>query len=176
MTRFVLGLMVLAALGTGACTSSPAEAPAPAPAPAPAAAPAADYTPAVSLVEMMVYVVDVHANEIWDAAMVAPKNDDQWKALNRAAVVLAASGSLTKLSGNGPNDQKWTAQADWTRHSQTLSDAGSEVVKAVQAKDSAALSKAGDALVLTCINCHREYKLEVPSLWTERQFPPEEQK
>ena len=31
-------------------------------------------------------------------------------------------------------------------------------------------------LVVSCINCHREYKLEVPKIWTERQLPPEEQK
>ncbi|MEQ1759821.1 MAG: cytochrome c [Vicinamibacterales bacterium] len=174
MTKLVSGLLVLTALAVGACNSTPAEAPAPAP--APAVAPVVDYTPAVPLVEMMVYVVDTHANEIWDAAMTPPKTDAQWKALNRAAVVLAASGSLTKLSGNGADDQKWTAQGDWIRHSQALSDAGATVVKAVQAKDPAALSTAGDALVVSCINCHREYKLEVPSLWTERQLPPEEQK
>ena len=38
------------------------------------------------------------------------------------------------------------------------------------------LRAAGDALVMSCINCHREYKLEVPKIWTERQLPPEEQK
>ena len=75
-----------------------------------------------------------------------------------------------------PKDQQWTQQGDWIRHSQALSDAGAAVVMAVQAKDKAALSKAGDDLVVSCINCHREYKLEVPKIWTERQLPPEEQK
>lgn len=175
MKRVLTGLLAAAVLTVGACTSKPAEAPAPA-ATAPPPAPVVNYTPSVSLNEMMVYVVDTHANEVWDAAMIPPKNDDGWKQLNRAAVALAAAGSLTKISGNGPKDQQWTQQGDWIRHSQTLSDAGAAVVKAVQAKDKAALSKAGDDLVVSCINCHREYKLEVPKIWTERQLPPEEQK
>jgi hypothetical protein len=130
----------------------------------------------VSLNEIMVYVVDTHANEIWDAAMKPPVNDDGWKALNRAAVVLAASGGLTKVSGNGPKDQQWTGQKDWARHSQSLADAGVAVVQAVHDRSPDELSKAGDQLVLSCITCHREYRLEVPKIWTERQLPPEEQK
>lgn len=173
MNRCVAGLLVTTAIAVGACTSQPAPAPAPA---APAVATAPAFVPVVSLNEIMVYVVDTHANEIWDAAMLSSLKDDQWKSLNRAAVSLAASGSLTRVSGNGPKDQMWTAQTDWVKHSQSLSDAGLAAVKAVQAKDVAALSKAGDQLVLSCITCHREYKLDVPQIWTERQLPPEEQK
>ncbi len=173
-TRLIV-LAVATAIAAGACTSGPAPAPAPAPAPTGPAAPAA-YTPVVSLNEMMVYVVDWHAEELWDATMVPPKNDAEWAALRRAAVALAASGSLTKLSGNGPKDQQWTAQADWLTHSQSMADAGLAMLKAVEAKDTTALNRAGDALVISCITCHREYKLDVPKIWTERQLPPEEQK
>lgn len=164
----VLTVLTLAA----GCTKA-AEAPSSQPAPP---APTASYNPVVSLNEIMVYVVDVHANEIWDAAMKPPANDEQWKALNRAAVVLAASGGLTKVSGNGPRDQQWTGQKDWAAHSQSLADAGVAVVKAVKDRSGDELSKAGDQLVVACIKCHREYRLEVPKIWTERQFPPEEQK
>lgn len=166
-------LLAMAAMALGACASPPAEAPAPV-AEATAPAPAAAFAPVVSLNEIMVYVVDTHANEIWDASMVPPRNDEGWKTLNRAAVALAASGSLTKVSGNAPKDQIWTQQADWINHSQALADAGLAVKKAVEEKDAAALSKAGDQLVVSCINCHREYKLDVPQIWTERQLPPEE--
>jgi hypothetical protein len=46
----------------------------------------------------------------------------------------------------------------------------------VHERDREQLARSGDQLVLTCINCHQEYKLDVPKLWTERQFPPEEQR
>jgi hypothetical protein len=141
-----------------------------APAPAPA------YTPVVSLNELMVYVLDPLSNELWDAAKTPPTTDAEWNALQRSAVAVAAAGSITSVSGNGPNDQKWTQQADWSTYSQSVSDAGRAALTAVRAKDSAGLTRAGDQLVLACINCHREYKLEVPTIWAERQLPPEEQK
>lgn len=179
MTRRVLGSMLLTTLAA-ACTAPPPSTPGsttPAEtAPAPAAAADTAYTPVVSLNEIMVYVVDPHSNELWDAATRPPQTDAAWRTLNHAAVSLAASGGLTKVSGNGPNDQRWVSQPDWVRHSQSLSDAGLAAVAAVRDRDAAALSKAGDALVLSCINCHREYKLAVPQIWTERQFPPEEQR
>ncbi len=177
MTRRSAVLVAIAALALGACNSKPAEAPAEtAAAPAAAPAPEAVYTPVVSLNEIMVYIVDPHSNELWDATMVAPKNDAQWAELQRAAVSLAAAGNLTKLSGNGARDQQWTQQADWVKYSQAVSDAGAAALSAVRAKDVKALSAAGDQLVVSCINCHREYKLEVPTIWTERQLPPEEAK
>jgi hypothetical protein len=57
-----------------------------------------------------------------------------------------------------------------------MSNAGLAAVTAVRSRNAAELAKAGDQLVVTCIDCHREYKLDVPKIWTERQFPPEEAK
>ncbi len=175
------GPLAFAACALSACTySTPAEAPATvlaAPAPAPALA-VSGYTPVVSLNEIMVYVVDPHSNELWDAATKPPTSEDEaaWKALERGAVAIAAAGSLTKLSGNAPTDQNWTQQPDWAKYSQEVSNAGLLALKAVQAKDVSALSKAGDQLVLSCLNCHRQYKLAMPAIWTERPFPPEEKR
>ncbi len=174
MRQRITGLLAVATLSIAACTGAPPPAPAPAPTPAPA--PESAYTPVVSLNQVMVDVIDHHANELWDAVMTAPRNDDGWAGLRRGAVAIAAAGSLTTVSGNGPGDQRWTQQADWAKYSQALSDAGLSALNAVQAKDTGALSKAGDELVLTCINCHRQYKLDVPKIWTDRQFPPEEQR
>jgi hypothetical protein len=168
-------LLTLGLLSIGGCSTPPAE-PTGAETPTAAAAPAgSDYAPVVTLNEIMVYVIDPHSNELWDASMRPPTSDEGWSALQRGAVAVAAAGSLTRLSGNGPNDQRWTAQADWAAHSQAMADAGQATLAAVRARDTAALSKAGDQLVLSCINCHREYKLDVPKIWTERQLPPEEQ-
>lgn len=171
--RMTSGLTV-AMLAAGACSSKPAEAPASAAAPAYPAV--AGYTPVVSLNEIMVYIVDTHSNELWDAAMAPPTSDDGWKELQRAAIAIAASGSLTGVSGNGPKDQRWTEQADWAKYSQAMSNAGLAAVTAVRSRNTAEIAKAGDQLVVTCIDCHREYKLDVPKIWTERQFPPEEAK
>ncbi len=172
-----IGVAAVAALAFGACTAKPDEAVTSVTTEAVAPTPAsAGYTPVVSLNELMVYVVDPRSNELWDAMLTPPSTDEGWRALQRSAVTVAAAGSLTKESGNGPDDQRWTQQADWAKYSQGVSDAGLAALTAVRAKDRSALAKAGDQLVLSCINCHREYKLDIPKIWTERQFPPEEQK
>jgi len=172
MTGRTMAILTVAMLAAGACSTKPAEAPASAVPPASPAA--ASYAPVVSLNEIMVYVVDSHSNELWDAATAPPTTDDGWKELQRAAIAIAAAGSLTRVSGNGPKDQQWTEQADWAKHSQAMSDAGLAAVTAVRSRNVGEIDKVGDRLVVTCIDCHREYKLDVPKLWTERQFPPEE--
>jgi len=163
MTGRMLSGLTVAMLAAGACSTKPAGAPG-----------AADYAPVVSLNEIMVYVVDSHSNELWDAAMTPPTSDDGWRELQRAAIAIAAAGSLTRVSGNGPKDQQWTQQADWAKYSQAMSNAGLAAVMAVRSRNATEIAKAGDQLVVTCIDCHREYKLDVPKIWTERQFPPEE--
>jgi hypothetical protein len=176
MNRHIIGVLALTVFVAAGCTSRPAETPAAAPAVTAPAPVDTTYTPVVSLNEIMVYTVDPHANELWDAAVKPPTTDEGWRQLNRAAVTIAASGNLTKLSGNGAKDAQWTQQEHWVQHSQSVADAGIAAMKAVRDKDQQQLSRAGDQLVLTCINCHREYKLEVPKIWTERQLPPEEQR
>jgi len=171
MVGRMMSSLTVAMLAAGACSTKPAEAPASAATPASPAV--AGYAPVVSLNEIMVYVVDSHSNEIWDAAMAPPANDDGWKELQRAAIAVAAAGSLTRVSGNGPKDQQWTQQVDWAKYSQAMSNAGLAAVTAVRSRNVTAIAKAGDQLVVTCIDCHREYKLDVPKIWTERQFPPE---
>jgi hypothetical protein len=141
-------------------------------APEAAATPAAEqpsYAPVLSLNQMMVTVVDSHSHEIWDAAEKPPTSDQAWAELEHAAGTLASAGSLTRMGGNGPDDQRWPMEPDWNKYSQKLSDAGLSVFRAVNAKDPAALSKAGDALVLSCIECHKEYKLNVPRIWSDHE-------
>jgi hypothetical protein len=158
-------------LGSGialGCSTQPA----PQPASEPAAVPVAQqpsYAPVLSLNQMMVTVVDSHSHEIWDAAEKPPTTDEAWAALEHAAGTLAAAGSLTRMSGSGPDDQRWLKEPDWNRHSQTLSDAGLSVFRAVNAKDAVALSKAGNELVLSCIACHKEYRLNVPRIWSDHE-------
>ena len=130
---------------------------------------ATTYAPVLSLNQMMVSVVDSHSHEIWDAADKPPKTDAEWVALEHAAGTLASAGSLTRMGGSGPDDQRWPMEADWSKYSQKLSDAGLSVFRAVNAKDAVALNAAGDQLVLACIACHKEYKLNVPRIWSDHE-------
>lgn len=154
-----LMLMLLGgALFVSACSTPPAESP---------AQQADAYKPVVSLNQIMVNIVDPHSHEIWDATAnpaKAPKTDEDWRNVRHAAVTLAAGGSLTSMSGNGPKDQVWRSQKDWGKLSQAVSDAGLAATEAVQNRSVAALSKAGDQLLQACLNCHKEYKLVIPEI------------
>jgi hypothetical protein len=171
MRGHVMGLVVLATAMVS-CSSGPAEEPAAVRAEqigAPAASQLQPYIPVVTLNDMMVSVVDSNSHKIWDAEAKGTISDEEWKELEHSGVTLAAAGSLTMLSGNGPEDRKWLEQPDWNKWSQGVSVAGESVVRAVRAKDVAALRASGDQLVLTCINCHREYRLNVPKIWSDHE-------
>lgn len=117
------------------------------------------FKPGVTLNQMMVSIVDHNSHIVWDAAVQAPKTAADWETLEAAAVTLAAGGNLTMVGGNGPGDQQWTQQKDWAKHSQALADAGLLTLQAVQAKNLDGLQKAGDQVLLTCLACHRQYRL-----------------
>ena len=163
MRRFLIStLLFVGTVIVSACTGSQQ--------PPATAAPA--YQPVVSLNEIMVNIVDPHSHEIWDAAgdpARAPKTDEDWRNLRHAAVTLAAGGNLTMMSGNGPKDQVWRQQKDWNQLSQAVSDAGLAAVQAVQNRSLGAMSKASDQLLQSCLNCHREYKLDVPKIWADKE-------
>ncbi len=159
---FMSACLVLATAIVSACTGSQ---------PQPAAS-AAAYQPVVSLNEIMVNIVDPHSHEIWDAAgdpAKAPKTDEDWRILRHAAITLAAGGNLTMMSGNGPKDQVWRQQKDWNQLSQAVSDAGLAAALAVQNRSLGAMTKASDQLLQSCLNCHREYKLDVPKIWADKE-------
>jgi cytochrome c556 len=163
-------VLLVGGLIAAACSPAPAPPAAEVPAPAPAAAPAPPaYKPVVSLNQMMVSIVDMNSHQIWDAEEKPPKAAADWANLEHAAESLAAAGHLTMVSGNGPKDQQWTNQADWAKYSEAVSQAGLKALEAVNTKSPDGLRKAGDDLVMTCINCHREYKLDVPKIWSDHE-------
>ena len=167
--RFLSIAFAGAALAS-ACTAAPASKP----------EQQAAYQPVVTLNEIMVGIVDPHSHEIWDAAAdpkKAPQTDEDWRNLRHAAITLAAAGNLTMMSGNGPKDAVWRQQKDWNQLSQGVSNAGLAAAEAVRNRSVPGLSKAGDQLLQACLNCHKEYKLEVPSIWADKEIhgaPPVE--
>jgi hypothetical protein len=159
---FVLGSAVLLLSGCG-------------PAPEPAAAPPTEQAiqdatqmaptvrPAISVNALMVSSIDHAAHEIWDAGAEPPKTDEAWLEVDYHAIQLAAMGTMISLSLAGPADPGWARLPDWQRYAQQMSDAGVAARTAAEAKDAAAIMKAGDALVATCEGCHKQFKPESPT-------------
>jgi hypothetical protein len=151
------------------CTAAPEQKPAEVASQTAAQPPAAQYKPVLTLNEVMVYIINHYSHFLWDVDIPGkePKTAADWDAIEHASFVLAAGGHLTMTGGSGPKDLQWLEQVDWQKHSQSLADAGLAGTRAARAKDVKGVSEAGNQLVLTCINCHREYKLDIPKIWAE---------
>lgn len=161
MRLYLIGL----AAATMACNSAT---PAPsttttAAAAAPAAGAEGGYTAVADVRELMASILDPSTDVIWDAVgtiiTVAgteermPKNDEEWAAVRRAAVIVAESGNLLLMPGRVPDDP------DWTKMSQALIEVGSRAIKAAEAKDKDALFSAGGEIYVVCSACHAKFMI-----------------
>jgi len=133
---------------------------------APASAPASAVPPAVSINALMVAWIDHSSHELWDTEKPgnAPKNDADWRRLERHAIQLAAAGPLISLGGTGEYDREWSQRAGWTTQAQALTDSAVASLNAVRSKNFEAVVAANGRLTDTCEGCHEEFK---PSLPTE---------
>jgi hypothetical protein len=80
----------------------------------------------------------------------APKTQAEWEAVGNSAAALVESANLMMV-GNRAID------ADWTKISQALADAGIVALKAIEAKNAEALLASGEAINESCNACHRKY-------------------
>ena len=130
--------------------------------PAPGAA-AEPFRLPVSLNEVMVALVNHSADPIWLAAWRNPETDKDWRNLERMAYQLQVAGALLVIPGNGPMDEEWTSDPQWTAWSNQLEAAGDRAVKAVAARDLTRISSSGDEIVEICEGCHMAFKPDLPT-------------
>lgn len=168
--RFVLAILAAALLlGATSC-----------------AGPEPEYRPTSTIKEVMDSVVDVNADLLWNSVATevsakgtierAPQNDDDWKALRRSAISLIEASNILQIPGRmvakpgeksenpgieqSPEVIKTLIDSDrasWIRHAHGLHDATTAIIKAIDAKDTAALLEAGDTLDKACEACHKQY-------------------
>jgi hypothetical protein len=179
-TRLMTGAAVLfgAALALQ-CTSQQTP---PAESSVPAAAGPADMQPVVSVRELMTYVVDPLADNVFDAVGVdvtekgtvetAPRNDEDWERIRQGAVVLAEASNLLKIprpvAPAGDNvaknpmelhPEEIQANIDnnrpaWNAYANGLREEALKVFDIVEQRDASALFQAGSDIDRACENCH----------------------
>jgi len=151
---------------------------------------AADAVPplrsAVSIEEVMRYMIDPAADAIWESVMtivtdegveeIAPETEEDWERLRGHAVTLTestnlvlmddrpvtAEGSVSDLPGvdlePGQIAELLAAnRSAWTQLTLGLRDSGVQVLEAIDSRDLDALLVAGDGLDLACENCHVQF-------------------
>ncbi|HEY5645365.1 MAG TPA: hypothetical protein VIS76_05465 [Pseudomonadales bacterium] len=131
--------------------------------PVPTPAPAPGFHLPVSLNEVMVALVNRAADPIWLAAWQNPQTDRDWRELEYQAYQLQLAGALLVIPGNGPMDDEWTANPQWTAWANRLQAAGERAVKAVSVRDLERISRSGDEIVEVCEGCHVAFKPDLPT-------------
>lgn len=142
--------------------------------------------PAVSIEEVMRYMIDPAADSIWGSVVtivtdegiqdIVPETEEDWEALRGHAVTLLESTNLLLMEGRPvaaegsvsdmPGVDLEPAQIEdllaanrpaWTTLTLGLRASGLEVLKAIEAHDLDGLLVAGDGLDLACENCHIQF-------------------
>jgi len=129
-------------------------------APARAAEPAAP--PVATVQHIMRGIVGPSANVVFESVSTTvsaagieekqPKTDAEWMAVGSSAAALVESANLLVVGGRAVDRGEWLAM------SKAMADAGMTALKATQAKDPAGVLAAGEAINMSCDNCHRKYQ------------------
>jgi hypothetical protein len=119
------------------------------------------YEAVADVKQLMATVVEPAADVYWDAVGAiddlegshefAPTTDAQWEAVRNAAVVMAESGNLLLVPGRARQGRLWTDLA------RAMIARGREALAAAEARDPAAVFKAGGEVYLVCSQCHAAY-------------------
>lgn len=81
-----------------------------------------------------------------------PRSDAEWEAVGNSAVALAEAGNLLKMEGRAVDN------GEWNKMSKAMIDAAKIALKATEAKSADAVLASGDAINVSCDNCHRRYQ------------------
>jgi hypothetical protein len=111
-----------------------------------------DADKAAPAVKHVMATMTVPASDaIFSAASEPPKDAAQWVSLRTSAATLAESGRLLTTTARAKDDHEWVEMA------RALITEAEATFKAIDAKDSNALSQAGDSVYLTCKTCHARF-------------------
>jgi hypothetical protein len=162
--RWIFSLLVVpAALAIAGCNPQTASSTAAAPAQA-AAAPAASalHLP-FPIRDYMRASVEIPSDGLWAAQAASMLSDDEWLLADQDSADLAAAATFMNVPGNGKDDEKWVANADWQMWAADVQKTALQIRDAVKAKDQMKLSDGADHLAETCQACHDKYRPETPS-------------
>ena len=126
--------------------------------------------PAMSIKQLMETTITDASNAIWNAYD-PPSSEDQWKALEGAALKLVEAANVTALGGTGPMDNEWAKQPAWRPFNSAMLAASEAALVAIRAKDHPALLAASDALYPPCEGCHMQFNPAVITKTDLRRNP-----
>lgn len=112
--------------------------------------------PVGTMGDLMTSMVYPAANDLLlSIARGGPKDDKEWMAAQRSAVLLGESGNVLMMRGHARD------QGDWMTNAKLLVDAGTAAYRAARAKDTNALAALEAPINASCVSCHKQYRPNV---------------
>lgn len=143
---------MFACVMTLACGTPPAENAAPS-----AASPSA-MRPVASVDQLMDSIIIPASQKVFDAVVYvngelqeAPKNDDDWFAVQMQALAVAEAGNLLMMPPRAKD------AGDWITYSRALIDSAYRVAQAAEAKNTELVLTTGGEMYNACTACHEKY-------------------
>jgi cytochrome c556 len=125
-----------------------------------AQAPSYKAKPVGNLKQVMRSIPYPNSDIIFAVQTTAPKDDDEWKKVQNAAIAISETANLITLPGRLREDGKPVPvqNADWNKFARGLVEAGQACYKAALSKNQEAVSGCTDKLSGACSNCHDVYR------------------
>jgi hypothetical protein len=117
---------------------------------------AREFVPLVTIRELMERTITPATNTLWNA-FEPPATDEQWQALEEAAVTLLVAANVNSLGGTGARDNEWVREPAWREFNRVMIEAGKQSLAAIRERDHDALLAAGDVLYPPCEGCHQQF-------------------
>jgi hypothetical protein len=113
--------------------------------------------PRLSVKQIMNGIITPSTATIWGAYDL--KTEDQWKAVEDAALAVIDAGALLESGGTGAGEIDFAAEQQWQEFNQQMVAAARGVLQAANAKEEGLLAMVGnDDLYPPCESCHRVYQ------------------
>ena len=119
-------------------------------------------TPVASVRQIMKGIVRPAALVVFDSVSTtvsfkgteerAPHTDEEWEVVGNSAAALIESGNLLMMGSRAVD------KGEWLQMSQAMIDAGKIALEATQKKSAEGVLAAGEAVNMSCDNCHRKYQ------------------
>ncbi len=112
--------------------------------------------PVGTMADVMTSLVYPPANDLLlSIARGGPRDEKDWMALQRSAVLLGESGNVLMMRGRARDEGQWMTQA------RLLVDVGAAAYRAARAKDLKALTALETPINASCVSCHKQYRPNV---------------
>ena len=102
--------------------------------------------------DLMVKILYPYADSLFYIETRTPTSDTEWTALETQTMIFTETANLLMLPGRARDQKQWMADA------KLMLDAGAAALKAVKAKDVAAIAALNDQLYQSCTSCHSHYR------------------